>query len=129
MFVNTGRTTKQREAVLLRWYRQQLNALIPPLVTQWEKTLNVQANAWGIKRMNTEWGRCNPISKRLWFNLELAKKPVQCLEYIVVHELLHLLERNHTERFTTLMDLHLPNWRSRKEMLNSSPLGQESWAY
>ncbi len=129
LFINPGRTTEQREAVLLRWYRQQLNALTPPLVAQWEKTLNVRASAWGIKRMKTRWGSCNPISKRLWFNLELAKKPVQCLEYIVAHELAHLLERNHTERFKGLLDRHLPNWHSSKEILNRLPLSQESWGY
>lgn len=129
LFVNPGRTKEQREAVLLRWYRQEMNGLIQPMVAKWQTTLGVQAHAWGIKRMKTKWGSCNPISKRLWFNLELAKKPVQCLEYIVVHELIHLLERNHTERFTSLMDLHLPNWRTRREMLNRSPLGHESWGY
>lgn len=129
LFVNPGRSTVQREAVLLRWHRQQLNGLIQPLMAQWQTTLGVQANTWGIKRMKTKWGSCNPVSKRLWFNLELAKKPVECLEYIVVHELVHLLERNHTERFTTLMDQHLPSWRARRELLNSSPLAHESWAY
>lgn len=129
LFVNPGRTTAQREAVLLRWYRQQLNTLIPPLVAQWEKTLGVQASSWGIKRMKTKWGSCNPDSRRMWFNLELAKKPVQCLEYIVVHELAHLIERCHTERFTSLMDCHLPNWRSRREVLNRLPLAHGSWDY
>lgn len=127
LFINPGRTTEQRETVLLRWYRQQLNALTPPLVAQWEKTLNVQANAWGIKRMKTKWGSCNPISKRLWFNLELAKKPVQCLEYIVAHELAHLLERNHTERFKGLLDRHLPNWQQSRAVLSEMPLGHERW--
>jgi predicted metal-dependent hydrolase len=127
LFINLGRTTEQREAVLLRWYRQQLNKLIPPLVAQWEKTLNVQANDWGIKRMKTKWGSCNPISKRLWFNLELAKKPVQCLEYIVAHELAHLLERNHTERFKGLLDRHLPNWQQSRAVLSEMPLGHERW--
>lgn len=127
LFINPGRTTEQREAVLLRWYRQQLNALTPPLVAQWENTLNVQASAWGIKRMKTKWGSCNPISKRLWFNLELAKKPVQCLEYIVAHELAHLLERNHTERFKGLLDRHLPNWQQSRAVLSEMPLGHERW--
>ena len=127
LFINPERTTEQREAVLLRWYRQQLNVLIPPLVAQWEKTLGVQASAWGIKRMKTKWGSCNPVTKRLWFNLELAKKPVQCLEYIVAHELAHLLERNHTERFRALLDQHLPNWQQSRAVLNEMPLGHERW--
>ena len=127
LFVNPGRSTAQREAVLLRWYRQQLNERIAPLVAQWEQTLGVQANAWGIKRMKTKWGSCNPVSKRLWFNLELAKKPVQCLEYIVAHELAHLLEGNHTERFRALLDQHLPTWQQWREVLNQMPLGHERW--
>ena len=79
--------------------------------------------------MKTKWGSCNVGAQRVWLNLELAKKPVQCLEYIVVHELVHLLERNHTERFIALMDRHLPDWRARREVLNGSPLGHESWGY
>ena len=84
---------------------------------------------WGIKKMKTKWGSCNVAARRIWLNLELAKKPVQCLEYIVVHELVHLLERNHCERFTSLMDRHLPDWRSRRNQLNAAPLGHEAWGY
>lgn len=127
LFVNPGRNTSQREAVLLRWYRQQLNALVAPLVAQWEATLGVQTNAWGIKRMKTKWGSCNPTSKRVWFNLELAKKPVQCLEYIVAHELAHLLERHHTERFRALLDQHLPAWTQHRDRLSQQPLAHEAW--
>lgn len=125
LFVNPGRNTAQRQTVLLRWYRQQLLALVSPLISQWENTLGVKATAWGIKRMKTKWGSCNPASKRLWLNLELAKKPVQCIEYIVVHELLHLLERNHSERFRGLLDQHLPNWMHTRDLLNQLPLGCE----
>jgi len=129
LFVRPGASTKQREAVLLHWYREQLKALIPPLLEKWQPVLGVQARDWGIKKMKTKWGSCNPTAKRLWFNLELAKKPVMCLEYIVVHELMHLLERNHTERFTALMDGFLPNWSVCRETLNSGMLGHEVWAY
>lgn len=127
LFVNPSRTTEQREAVLSRWYRQRLNELIPSMVAQWEKKLGVQAHAWGIKRMKTKWGSCNPVSRRLWFNLELAKKPAQCLEYVVAHELAHLLERNHNERFRVLLDKHLPNWQQSRSVLNEMPLGHERW--
>lgn len=127
LFVNPGRTTEQREAVLLRWYRRQLQELVVPMVDQWQRTLGVQASAWGIKKMKTKWGSCNPTSRRLWFNLELAKKPVQCVEYIVAHELAHLLERNHTERFTRLLDQHLPSWRRHREVLNLQHLAHEEW--
>lgn len=127
LFVNPGRNTTQREAVLLHWYRQQLRELALPLIGQWETKLGVQTAAWGIKRMKTKWGSCSPASKRLWINLELAKKPVPCIEYIVVHELLHLLERNHTERFRALLDQHLPNWQHTRDVLNKLPLACEGW--
>ncbi len=127
LFVNPGRHTSQREALLARWYRQQLNELIPPLLAQWQSTLGVQASAWGIKRMKTKWGSCHPVSKRIWFNLELAKKPVQCLEYIVAHELAHLLESTHTKRFKALLDRHLPTWMQSRETLSQQPLSHEAW--
>ena len=129
LFVRPGASAEQREAVLLHWYREQLKALIPPLLERWQPILGVQARAWGIKKMKTKWGSCNPTAKRLWFNLELAKKPAMCLEYLVVHELVHLLERNHTERFTTLMDGFLPNWSVCRATLNSGVFGHEVWAY
>jgi predicted metal-dependent hydrolase len=129
LFVRPGASAEQREAVLLHWYREQLRALIPPLLEKWQAVLGVQPRAWGIKKMKTKWGSCNPTAKRLWFNLELAKKPAMCLEYLVVHELVHLLERKHTERFTALMDGFLPNWRACRATLNSGVLGHEVWAY
>ena len=129
LFVRPGSRAEQREAVLLRWHREQLKALIPPLLEKWQSVLGVQVTAWGIKKMKTKWGSCNVDARRVWFNLELAKKPPQCLEYIVVHELVHLLERHHNERFTALMDDFLPQWRQHRLMLNKTPLGHEDWAY
>ena len=129
LFVRPGATATQREAVLLRWYREQLKALIPPLLEKWQPVLGVQAADWGIKKMKTKWGTCNIDARRIWLNLELAKKPVQCLEYIVVHELVHLLERHHGERFTSLMDRYLPDWPSRRAELQRSVLGAEDWDY
>lgn len=127
LFVRPGAGAEQREAVLLHWYREQLRALIPPLLEKWQPILGVQASHWGIKKMKTKWGSCNPAAKRLWFNLELAKKPAMCVEYLVVHELVHLLERNHTARFTALMDGFLPNWRACRGALNSGVLSYEGW--
>ena len=129
LFVRRGTSTAQREAVLLRWHREQLRVLLPPLLEKWQPRLEVQVAAWGIKKMKTKWGSCNVDSGRVWFNLELAKKSPQCLEYIVVHELVHLLERHHTNQFTALMDEHLPQWRQFRKLLNSAPLGHESWSY
>jgi predicted metal-dependent hydrolase len=129
LFVRPGASSVQREQVLLRWCREQLKALIPPLLAKWQPILGVQARNWGVKKMKTKWGSCNPAAQRLWFNLELVKKPTPCLEYIVVHELVHLLERNHTERFTALMDGFMPNWRVCRQTLNSGVLGHEVWTY
>lgn len=129
LFVRPGSSAGKREAVLQDWHRASLRSVITDLLAHWQPKLGVQATHWGIKKMKTKWGSCNVSARRIWLNLELAKKPVQCLEYIVVHELVHLLERNHTERFTALMDRHLPDWRNRREVLNSSPLGHEAWGY
>jgi len=85
--------------------------------------------AWGMKKMKTKWGSCNPTAKRIWLNLELAKKPAHCLEYIVAHELVHLLERHHNDRFTDLIDKHLPQWRVSRDSLISGMLGHDEWEY
>lgn len=127
LFVRPGATRKQREAVLDRWYREQLKALLAPMFTAWQAKLGVQASAWGVKRMKTKWGSCTPASRRVWLNSELAKKPVECIEYIVVHELLHLAEPNHGERFVALMNRYLPRWGATQERLNAAPLGHEEW--
>ena len=95
----------------------------------WQPVLGVQADRWGVKRMKTKWGSCNIKAARIWLNLDLARKAPECLEFIVVHELVHLHERHHNERFMTLMDKYLPDWRERRTLLNSSPLAHDSWAY
>ena len=129
LHVRPGASGDEREQVLHRWYRAQLKALIPPLLEKWQPVLGVQAADWGIKRMKTKWGSCNVSARRIWFNLELAKKPVRCLEYITVHELVHLLERHHNDRFTALMDRFLPQWRLYRDELNRAPLAHETWSY
>lgn len=129
LYVRPQANPKQREQVLQRWYRGQLKALIPPLLEKWQPVLSVQVADWGIKKMKTRWGSCNKKARRLWLNLELAKRSVQCLEYIVVPEMVHLLERHHNDRFRALMDQLMPQWRSRREELNRTPLGHESWEY
>ncbi len=129
LHVRRDSSAVQREQVLQRWYRQQLKELIPPLLQKWETALDVQANEWAIKKMKTKWGACNVKARRIWLNLELAKKPVQCLEYIIVHELLHLLERQHNDNFFALMNEHLPQWRSRRSELNAAPLAHARWSY
>lgn len=129
LFVRPGASAAQREDVLTRWYREQLKARVPALLEKWQPILGVEASHWGVKKMKTKWGSCNTEAKRIWLNLELAKKPAICLEYIVVHELVHLLERRHSDRFTALMDEFLPNWRICRETLNGGMLGHEVWNY
>lgn len=120
-------TAEDREHLLLRWYRERLRELAPRLLARWQAELGVEVREWGIKRMKTKWGSCNPKARRVWLNLELIKKPPSCLEYVVVHELTHLLARKHDERFLSLMDRHLPFWRHRRTELNAAPLAREAW--
>jgi predicted metal-dependent hydrolase len=122
-------TARERELALQRWYRQQLKTLIPPLLEKWQTTLGIQVADWRIKKMKTKWGACSTKARRIWLNLELAKSPVQCLEYIIVHELVHFLVRHHNDQFTNYMDHTLPHWRLYREELNRSPLGHERWGY
>jgi len=114
---------------LHRWYRQRLREQIPPLIAKWEPKIGVQVADWGIKKMKTRWGTCNAEARRIWLNLELAKKPVRCLEYIVVHELAHLISRHHDERFVATLDKHLPQWRAHRAALNAAPLSHSRWRY
>jgi predicted metal-dependent hydrolase len=111
------------------WYRQHLREAVPPLMAKWEAILNVQITGWGIKKMKTKWGACSVAARRIWLNLELAKKPAQCLEYLVVHELIHLIEPHHNERFISLLDQYLPNWRLHRQELNAAPLARNTWSY
>jgi predicted metal-dependent hydrolase len=117
----------KREQMLCDWYRKNLKALIPPLIAKWEGKMGMTVKSWGLRRMKTKWGSCNAAARRIWLNLELAKKPLHCLEYIIVHEMLHLIERHHNERFTKLIDQCLPNWRQRRDELNHAPLAHGTW--
>ena len=120
-------TRQLASKVLQRWQREELRRAVPPLIARWEKEIGQQVTFWGIKRMKTKWGSCNREAARIWLNLELAKKDPACLEYVVVHEMAHLLERGHGERFTKLMDSLLPDWRTRRDTLNRAPLAEETW--
>lgn len=127
LFVRPETTTERREQVLHEFYRAELKRLVPELLEKWQPKLGIEARTWGIKRMKTKWGTCNIEARRIWLNLELAKKPVQCLEYILVHELAHLHERHHNDRFISLLDQHLPQWKLLRDELNNSPLADERW--
>ncbi|MFC1513018.1 M48 family metallopeptidase [Thermodesulfobacteriota bacterium] len=129
LFVSPGTTLANRHLVLNEWYRAQLKARIPELLDHWQTITGAEVTAWGVKKMKTKWGSCNASQGRIWLNLELAKKPPECLEYILVHELAHLLERHHNERFRGLMDRFLPQWRLSRDILKREPLGHEDWRY
>ena len=122
LYVRHGSITEQREQILTSWYRQQLKAELPGLIYKWEQIIGVKTSDWGVKKMKTRWGTCNTQAKRIWLNLELIKKPHYCLEYVVVHELVHLLERSHNERFWNYVSQYLPEWKRYQTELNRLPL-------
>jgi predicted metal-dependent hydrolase len=129
LFVNPGTSIQNRALVLSEFYRAQLKAQVEKLIPEWQQRIAVEVADWNVKKMKTKWGSCNVGAKRIWLNLELAKKPLECLEFILVHELVHLLERKHNERFLSHMDKFMPNWRERRDLLNQLPLAFENWLY
>jgi len=127
LYVRSHTSTENRQLVLNEWYRDQLKKEIVKLVTKWEKIIDVELSSWSIKKMRTKWGSCNIDRKSILLNLELAKVPVECIEYIVVHEMVHLLERHHNDNFKVYMDRFLPEWKQCRDILNQSVLGYEEW--
>ena len=129
LYIRKGATIAQREDLLQGWYRQQLRELIPQYVAKLEKKMNVNVSEIRIRSMKTKWGTCNHEAKRIWLNTELAKKPIESIEYVLVHEMVHLIERNHNETFIAYMDKLLPKWKHLREELNQSALGHVEWSY
>jgi hypothetical protein len=129
LYIRPGTSRDKRKAILDEWYRQRLKELLPLLIQKWEKKMGVQVNEFRIKKMKTRWGTCNIKEKRIWLNLELAKKPVECLEFIVVHEMVHLFERKHNDRFVSYMDKFMPRWKFNNEVLNRTQVCHEQWSY
>lgn len=129
LYVRPKTGTKQRQIILNEYYRNELKELVADYITKWEKKIPVKVGDFGIKRMKTKWGTCNIGARRIWINLELAKKPLHCLEYIVVHEMVHLLERKHNERFMAYLNKFMPRWRSHREELNRLPVSHLDWEY
>ncbi|MSY07508.1 MAG: DUF45 domain-containing protein [Actinobacteria bacterium] len=127
MYVSEGTSTDSRRELIDRWYRALLRHAIPSVIAEWETKIGVTVPKWSIRRMKTKWGSCNRESGHIWFNVELAKKHPECLEYLAVHEITHLVERGHGERFTKLMDKAMPDWRARRDRLNEAPLAAENW--
>lgn len=129
LLVHPNATVDQKHIVIQEWYRDQLKKLVPKYIAKWEEIMNVQVSEFGIKKMKTKWGTCNREAKRIWINLELAKKPQECLEYIIVHEMVHLIERTHNNNFVAHVDKFLPQWRHLKEELNRLPVSHTEWKY
>jgi predicted metal-dependent hydrolase len=127
--VSPGTSRQNRARVMNDWYRDQLKQQIPGLLEKWQPIVDKEVKEWGIKRMRTKWGSCNISEARIWLNLELAKKSPECLEYILVHELVHLHQRKHDDSFRRLMDKYLSSWRQRRDILRREPLAHEDWEY
>lgn len=127
--IRPGTSRDKRMALLDKWYRDRLKDAIPSLIAKWEKLAGVRVKRFYVRRMKTKWGSCNPTAKSIRLNTELAKKPPECLEYIVVHELAHLIEPTHNSRFLALMDRLMPKWSFYRDSLNETPLAYEEWDY
>lgn len=129
LVVRPGTDRSQRHEILERWYREQVRMEVPRLIEKWEKSLGVKVEHFYVQRMKTRWGSCNPTTGSIRLNTDLAKKPLQCLEYIVLHEMMHLLEPTHNARFIALLDRHMPQWQERRELLNRLPVKHDDWEY
>jgi predicted metal-dependent hydrolase len=125
--VRPGTSDERKQAIVEEWYRKQLKQVVPSLIAKWEQLIGVKVERLFVQKMKTKWGSCNPESRGIRLNTDLAKKPLDCLEYIVVHEMVHLLESTHNNRFMTLMDQFMPKWRFCRAELNRLPVRHEDW--
>ena len=126
--VRLGSTPEKREDVMQEWHRGLLHEAVPPLIGKWKKKLGVEVSGYFLQRMKTKWGGCNHRAGNIRLNTELVKKPKDLAEYVVVHEMLHLVEPTHSERFIGLLDKHYPSWREARAELNALPLSAEKWS-
>ena len=124
-----GADNKKTQAVVEQWYREQIRQAAPPLIAKWEPVMGVKVARLFVRHMRTRWGSCNSRTRSIRLNTELAKKPPQLLECVVVHEMAHLIVRHHDDRFTSILDKHLPQWRLHRQELNSAALRHETWRY
>lgn len=127
LYVRKGSAVSKRDVVMQKWYRDKLSEYIDGKIEKWEEKIGVRVDEVRIKRMKTRWGTCIQRAKRVWLNSELAKKPRSCIEYVLVHEMLHLIEKKHNERFVKLLDTHYSKWRTEKKELNRFILSSEDW--
>jgi predicted metal-dependent hydrolase len=127
--VRPGTEDKRKKEILEAWYRQRLRETVAPMIATREPSLGVKVEKVFVQQMKTKWGSCNPKSATIRINTELAKKPPECLEYLVLHEMVHLLEPTHNHRFISLMDQFMPNWKIHRQVLNGLPVKHETWQY
>ena len=127
--VRPGTSEAQRHEILAAWYRAQVRTTVAPLLAKWQRILKVEARAIFVRQMKTKWGSCNPRKSTIRFNTDLAKKPLACLEYVLVHELAHIIEPTHSDRFRAILSRHLPHWPHLRDQLNRAPLAHVDWEY
>jgi predicted metal-dependent hydrolase len=127
--VRRGADKAKRRAIVEEWHREQLRKAVPPLIEKWGRLMGVRVRRFFVQRMKTKWGSCNDRAGSIRLNTDLARKPMECLEYIVVHEMVHLLEPTHNARFMALMDQFMPKWQFHRDVLNRLPVRHESWGY
>lgn len=127
--VRPGTDDKKKQAIIDAWYREQLKNAVPPLIAKWEPLLGVKVERFFVRRMKTKWGSCNYKARNIRLNTELVKKPQECLEYVIIHEMAHLLEPTHNSRFIMLMDRFMPKWQFYRDKLNQLPVSHENWNY
>ena len=127
--VNKKNEPEFRKKLLSDWYREEMKKILPTIIRKWEIKSGLKVDSFGIKRMKTKWGSCIPLHKKIWLNLELIKKPIQCIEYVVVHEMVHLVEPTHNDNFIFHMNRIMPGWKNLRDQLNALPLANEKWKY
>ena len=127
LYVNQNADLKKKERMVENFYRSEIKKQIPALLEKWEEIIGVKVKETRVKKMKTKWGTCNPKDKRIWLNLELAKKPLNCMEYVFVHEMIHFVEKSHNDKYRYLISSHLPRWEQYRNELNNSILSYSSW--
>jgi hypothetical protein len=127
LHIRPNTSTKKREELLESFYRGELKRHIPKLLSKWERITGIKVSSVNIKKMKTKWGTSNPKDKRIWVNSELAKNRLRCLDYVILHEIIHLLEKTHNDKFYRLLDLYMPQWQQHRKELNNSVLGYFTW--
>jgi predicted metal-dependent hydrolase len=127
LIVRPGCSTEKRAEVMHEWHKSLLHEVVPPLIQRWERKLKVSVSGYFLQRMKTKWGSCNHAAGNIRLNTELAKKPKDLLEYVIVHEMAHLIEPTHSDRFISILEDHYPSWREARAELNELPLAAEVW--